>query len=751
MAIPTDIAGLYAWYKASSLSLVDGAEVATWLDSSGNGRTMTGATGGAAKPKYRANQIAGYPAVELGTTVGSGYFTCVGFGWLTALASHTVFVVWRPRAAGDGGIVTAVGGGNLSEAILRPSANVIRKRWTNTVPTLFTADATLNDLEWHYACGFQAGTTQIGISVDGGAETTTGTSGTRSASVTNDARMGQDGSTYCDGWLAEVIIYSSSLSGGDKALINAYLREKYFSSSPGQIEQNRDRLSRDLWLNRRTPRVAVSSLPLWVLDADVLDRVAIQSQLGPSPLANGWRARKWEQRPFAVLNGKWNPATNRLSAELLDLRPLDVLYYDSSRTDEKSSLMQAGGVARISKGNAITFSRQSVLYLPNPSDPTAVCLYGQNERGINRTGEYFEEARTNELLRSSFVSGTTGLTLTGTGTNGSAIAADTSDLMFDSGITGNSLKFTAGSPHAADLKAAEPATASFTANQKIVITADHVTNSGEALALRIQRSVDSWYWNNGTGAWQAGVVDNVMTSQATRDPDAQWRSKVIDVGGSATTVTVTALLPTGGTAGRISHLYHLQLEKGTFPTSRIVTDGAAVTRVKTQLSIAVPAAQKIYNPALGFIDCEVVCDWSSSDLGSTEDMYVFWMTTNAGADHECLFYDASAGAWVFEKKVGASTYQATKTASVTRGTAVKLSARWTGADGELDLTNYTLSLFVDDVKGTDVTAAAPTFSAGGETLYRCSDSSFAHQLNGALRELRIRPFAPMDEEIPGLR
>lgn len=748
MAIPTDIAGLYAWYKASSLSLSEGDEVATWTDSSGNGRTMTGATGGASKPKFRTNLIAGYPAVELGTTVGSGYFTCVGFGWLTALASHTVFIVWRPRAAGDGGIVTAVGGGNLSEAILRPSANVIRKRWTNTVPTLFTADATLNDLEWHYACGFQNGTTQIGISVDGGTETTTALSGTRSASVTNDARMGQDGSTYCDGWLAEAIIYSSSLSGGDKTLINAYLRDKFFSSAPGQNEQIRDTISRRLWMLRRAPGILEVEVPLSFLDADILDRIAVEAEFGPAPSAAGWGGKKWQRRAFTIQRQEWNIGARTVKLTLLDRRPLDCLLWDTGCTDERNSSARQGGVARLRKGLGFTFSRQSNAWPVNPADSTAVTYCANNERAISQTGELLEEARTNECLRSSFASGTTGLTLAGTGTNGSAIAVDTADLFFDQATTPNSLKFTAGSPHAAELRATFPATASW-ATTPARVTIDHKTDNGEGLYWRLQRSGDSNYWNDSTGAWGAGSVDNACATSTSRNPSNRTISKSVTMDATSRTLTLSVFLQSGGTASRVSHLYHVQVEKGTYPSSRIVTDAAAVTRVKTQLSHDVTTALKDYDPALGAVWCQVTPNWSSSELGSTEDMYLYYMETNGGADHDALFYDASAGAWVFERKVGGSTYTASKTASVTRGTTYSIGCRWTGVEAELDLPAYTISVFVDGVKGTDATSAAPTFTSP-ETLYRGSDSSFAKQANGQVREWRIFPYAPTDEEIARL-
>jgi hypothetical protein len=219
--------------------------------------------------------------------------------------------------------------------------------------------------------------------------------------------------------------------------------------------------------------------------------------------------------------------------------------------------------------------------------------------------------------------------------------------------------------------------------------------------------------------------------------------------GTSRTLLISVFLKSGGTASRVSHLYHVQIEKGSFATSRIVTDGAAGTRVKTELSHSVTTAAKIYDPALGAFFCEVTPDWSSSDLGSTEDMFLFAMTTAGATDYDALYYDASAGAWVFVRNVGASTYTATKTAAVTRGTTYKIACRWTGVEAELGLTAYTISVFVDGVKGTDVTSAAPTFTSP-ETLYRGSGGGFVNHANGAVREVRIFPYALADEEIARL-
>ncbi len=61
---PSDIAGLAGWWKADAISgLADGDPVASWLDSSGNGRTFSQATA-AKKPTFKTGIVNGMPVVR---------------------------------------------------------------------------------------------------------------------------------------------------------------------------------------------------------------------------------------------------------------------------------------------------------------------------------------------------------------------------------------------------------------------------------------------------------------------------------------------------------------------------------------------------------------------------------------------------------------------------------------------------------------------------------------------------------------
>jgi hypothetical protein len=65
-------ATLKSWVRAEDLALSNGDNVATWLDQSGNGNNLV-SSGPTNYPKYRTNQLNGYPAVELAT---DDFMTC---------------------------------------------------------------------------------------------------------------------------------------------------------------------------------------------------------------------------------------------------------------------------------------------------------------------------------------------------------------------------------------------------------------------------------------------------------------------------------------------------------------------------------------------------------------------------------------------------------------------------------------------------------------------------------------------------
>lgn len=527
--------------------------------------------------------------------------------------------------------------------------------------------------------------------------------------------------------------------------------ERSFQTNAGTPAQNnrvREVLSRRLWQLRRARGLLEVSAPLSILDAGILDRVAVESPLGPTTSGFGWASgAAWKRRIFSIQRMDIDLANQKVNLLLLDRRELDVRLYDAGMTSLANlsglDLERDNGVARLSRGAARTYARTGKAWIQNPTDPTKVIECSAATPQITSTGEYFEASRTNYLLRSSGISGMTGLGTAGAGVNGSAVAADGSVLLFNVEASPYAIKLTAGNPQTNNFYVTYPASATITANSTCVLSIDHAESANELIYI-LQRSSDSYYLN-GTN-WQAGSVANTMPSVTSPDAASRYVSSPFSIGGSNATVTLWVGMLGSGTASRVGRVFHVQLEVGPYVGTRICTDTASVTRGAATLLYDVTTTAKVYDPTVGTFFAEVIPTWSASQLGGSDKRYVYHMETNGGADYDALYYDRASSSWRFERKVGGSTYTASRSATPVAGTTYKLAARWTSNAGELDLSSYTISVFVDGVKGSDATSALPTFTSP-ETLRIGSNGSGASQFDGRIRERRVFPHALDDVEI----
>lgn len=116
MAIPTDIAGLVAWYKADAITGVsDGVQFEAWPDSSGGGNTTEQPFD--FKPTFETNEIGSLPVVSFGATADTSLRSNAA---ISTTITKTIFAVIRPSSVGataDGVSRTVWGGDNGSVRI----------------------------------------------------------------------------------------------------------------------------------------------------------------------------------------------------------------------------------------------------------------------------------------------------------------------------------------------------------------------------------------------------------------------------------------------------------------------------------------------------------------------------------------------------------------------------------------------------------------------------------------------------------
>ena len=224
----------------------------------------------------------------------------------------------------------------------------------------------------------------------------------------------------------------------------------------------------------------------------------------------------------------------------------------------------------------------------------------------------------------------------------------------------------------------------------------------------------------------------------------RWLSKVIDVGAGTPTLTPSIVHRTADASGTISHAYHLQIELGRSATSRIITQAAAVTRDEDSLKIENFTGKLVYDPArlTGYV--EVIPNFNSADLaaGQVLDIVQAFKDVN---NYDWLYYDQFYGSFMFKRIVGGVSYFAVKVQALTRGTAYRLGFRATGADAEEDLAAFTISIFVDGVKGTDAVPGATWTPGASEYLY--IGGAGVSGWDGLIRQLVIRPFVFSDDEM----
>lgn len=531
--------------------------------------------------------------------------------------------------------------------------------------------------------------------------------------------------------------------------------EVTFDPIPGELEHSRVLATYKL-LERREPRRLIRTRgPLRVADTELMSLLPWSHRRGLAADGLGWGDESWRRRLSRPIMIKINPNTMEVAITAQDVHHLLLLYYDEGRSFITGSSI-ADGVGRIYVGTR-TYERDSYGYVEDPADGIVKRMAYDIEMMSGDAllhGQMIENRAYNICKRSSFVSGTTGLTLAGTGTNGSSIAVDTTDLLFDSSITPNSLKWTAGNPHTAVLRATWVASDSTPADHVLRVSIDHKDDSGAPLYWNLQRSSDSKYWNDTASTWDVAAPDNALAVSTTK---TRAISKNIPTGTSAKTFVISILQKSGGTASRVNRVYHVQVERqvvdppqnvARWVSSRIVTNGSQEMRAGGILKVTNNVGARNWPLAHGTALCEVIPSWDYTDVAVLGFMYVMGLSYS-GTETIRWFYDGVNQLLTFRIRHAGVTYLATKSWQPMRGVMARIAVRWTGAEGELGLTPFTASVFVDGEKGTDVVFVQPTESDTVDLEFG-SLADLSNSWDGVIRRIRITQRVLSDEEIENI-
>ncbi len=220
------LAGLVAWYKTDTLALADGASVASWPDSSGNGNTVAQATG-SKQPTFKTAVLSGRDAVRFSSTNDTCLIdtTPAGFG----ASGLTVYAVVKPITWSTWGMVV----------VTSPVFNELRLTNTSAVYGFIAAGGTAAALvgtsegvgPWAariLRARFDDASNALALRITGFVEETNTDAGAFSnTQICLGARDNADTTLNLDGDVGEVLIYNADLSAGDKTQTETYLTARW--------------------------------------------------------------------------------------------------------------------------------------------------------------------------------------------------------------------------------------------------------------------------------------------------------------------------------------------------------------------------------------------------------------------------------------------------------------------------------------------------------------------------------------------
>lgn len=686
-------------------SIADGDGVQTWQNEASSGATfsLTQGTAGA-RPTYKAGIINGKPAVLFD---GVDDFMQASSAILSSLIANNAFTFLAVIQALEGSNQASI---YSNDAVFADSGGFVGlhiKQGLNA--HIYNFDGTADETSVAFDASrpvvliarHDSGT--IYISKNNGSEASVASGNT--STLTGNLLYGKsfDGVQFGKFYLCEWAAWNASLSSADRAALYDTMRLKWLGGLPNQINQARAVASQVLRLRSRAPSRITWRVPT-AIAADVApgDDVAYTHPA----LAGARSGIARYQRGFGrVMRKSLKPGDAQATLVIRDNRPYICTYWDIG-ISKKSAGALADGIARLDVGNTRTFTRASPAWVRDPGDGRLVLATYDTEKH-DRNGDLFEGSSSNEQIEGGFKNGATdvftGWTKTGTGSNGSNITEDRTNLLWDSSVVPRVVKFLAGTPiHAADMYLQGTATAASASISRVSF--GHLDTSGQALSYAIQRASDSKWWRDSDQTWQASLTWNAMTVSSS-----EWHihvTKQLDPG-SSTTLTVRVGIPTTGTAGQVNYLGLVQIERQKFPSSAILTETAGVTRAVDRLLVSNNSSGRCWHNTRGTGKATVKPEWDAADV-TAQNKTVVYVGHDAN-NYEWVYFDGANARWVFERRVAGTIYRAVKGASPVRGTAYALGWRWTSSEGELGLTNFTASIFVDGVKGTDVaTTAAPT-------------------------------------------
>lgn len=234
---PTDIAGCELWLAADNIvGYVNGDPLSSWDDESGQGNDFVDPIVGLYPPTYQTNELNGLPVVRFDSSgVGNSPQGLRGpLFFMTGKTAGEVFVVIKinndpPVSTARSGL-WAIGSGSTTHYPYDADGVVYDSWGTSSRKTTVNPTPSLASQFRIYNVSSASGDWTSRL--DGSQIYNTATNTVGWASDVGATYLGSSGGASLDGDVAEIIIYDSVLSSGDRTDVESYLNTKYFGSPP---------------------------------------------------------------------------------------------------------------------------------------------------------------------------------------------------------------------------------------------------------------------------------------------------------------------------------------------------------------------------------------------------------------------------------------------------------------------------------------------------------------------------------------
>lgn len=216
--LPTDLSGLVAWYDASKITgLADGAAVATWNDSSGNGFHLTQSTAGF-RPLYKTAILNSLPAVRFDGI--DDYMDTATSTNVLQTSTETIVIVYANRSGVNGTLYSTA---SIAAGPLQRNATV----WFDGATASIALSQNLND-NFLFTMTLDYVDDDYTVRLDGaqvGQDLTT-----NGALPDTELRIGARGdpvSEFFAGDMLEILVYDRELTAGEVSQVESYAADKY--------------------------------------------------------------------------------------------------------------------------------------------------------------------------------------------------------------------------------------------------------------------------------------------------------------------------------------------------------------------------------------------------------------------------------------------------------------------------------------------------------------------------------------------